>query len=73
MKRKINQSQYKPDLYCIINRRNNMDIGILLDSKYAELELSKSAHISVYERVLKELKEIENAISVLESHGVKFS
>ena len=50
-----------------------MDIGILLDSKYAELELSKSAHISVYERVLKELKEIENAISVLESHGVKFS
>ena len=50
-----------------------MDIGILLHSKYAELELSKSAHISVYERVLKELKEIENAISVLESHGVKFS
>tara|TARA_B100000424_G_C22932182_1_gene495866 strand:+ start:1892 stop:2110 length:219 start_codon:yes stop_codon:yes gene_type:complete len=50
-----------------------MDIYILLDSKYAELELSKSAHISVYEKVLKELKEIENAISVLESHGVKFS
>tara|TARA_A100001201_G_C4094549_1_gene203244 strand:- start:999 stop:1217 length:219 start_codon:yes stop_codon:yes gene_type:complete len=50
-----------------------MDIYILLDSKYAELELSKSAHISVYEKVLKEIKEIENAISVLESHGVKFS
>ena len=73
MKRKINQSQYKPDLFFIIKRRNHIDIGILLDSKYAELELSKSAHISVYERVLKELKEIENAISVLESHGVKFS
>ena len=48
-----------------------MDIYILLDSKYAELELSKSFHISVYKKVLKEIKEIEKAISVLKSHGVQ--
>tara|TARA_S200000501_G_scaffold364858_1_gene397554 strand:- start:41 stop:256 length:216 start_codon:yes stop_codon:yes gene_type:complete len=47
-----------------------MDIYILLDSKFAELELLKSADISKYLKCLEDIKEIEKAISVLKSHGV---
>ena len=49
-----------------------MDIGILLDSKYAELELSKiCSYKRILEMLLEELKEIMKAIQLLESHGVE--
>ena len=70
MKRKLN---INPTVYTYSNFREvkTMDIYILLDSKFAELELLKSADISKYLKCLEEIKEIEKAISVLKSHGVK--
>ena len=70
MKRKLNINH---TVYTYSNFREvkTMDIYILLDSKFAELELLKSADISKYLKCLEEIKEIEKAISVLKSHGVQ--
>lgn len=70
MKRKLNINH---TVYTYSNFREvkTMDIYILLDSKFAELELLKSADISKYLKCLEDIKEIEKAISVLKSHGVK--
>ena len=70
MKRKLNINH---TVYTYSNFREvkTMDIYILLDSKFAELELLKSAAISKYLKCLEDIKEIEKAISVLKSHGVK--
>ena len=69
MKRKLNNNH---TVYTYSNFREVklMDIYILLDSKFAELELLKSADISKYLKCLEDIKEIEKAISVLKSHGV---
>ena len=58
-------------LYSNFREVKTMDIYILLDSKFAELELLKSADISKYLKCLEDIKEIEKAISVLKSHGVQ--
>ena len=70
MKTKLNINH---TVYAYSNFREvkTMDIYILLDSKFAELELLKSADISKYLKCLEDIKEIEKAISVLKSHGVK--
>ena len=70
MKRKLNINH---TVYTYSNFREvkTMDIYILLDGKFAELELLKSADISKYLKCLEDIKEIEKAISVLKSHGVK--
>ena len=70
MKRKLNINH---TVYTYSNFREvkTMDIYILLDSKFAELELLKSADISKYLKCLEDIKEIEKAISVLKSHGVQ--
>ena len=64
----INHTVY---IYSNFREVKTMDIYILLDSKFAELELLKSADISKYLKCLEDIKEIEKAISVLKSHGVQ--
>ena len=70
MKRKLNIN-HTVYTYSSFREVKTMDIYILLDSKFAELELLKSADISKYLKCLEDIKEIEKAISVLKSHGVK--
>ena len=56
MKAIINQPKYKQSLYCIINRSDNMEnIEMMIESKLAEVELSKGAPVEVHEKIKDEL------------------